>query len=72
MGKKTLDNFQTPGKKVLSTDELKFEVFGSYRRTFVRCRTNEKMLKCLTPSVDGGNVMFWGYSGAGKVEFVQD
>lgn len=57
---------------MLSTDELKFEVFGSYRRTFVRCRTNEKMLKCLTPSVDGGNVMFWGYSGAGKVEFVQD
>lgn len=26
-------------------DESKFEVFGSNRRTFVRCRTNEKMLE---------------------------
>ncbi|KAL7849234.1 hypothetical protein SRHO_G00208570 [Serrasalmus rhombeus] len=57
-------------KKVLWTDESKFEVFGSQRRTFVRRRTNEKMLKeCLTPSVKhgGGNVMVWGCFGAGKV-----
>ena len=57
-------------KKVLWTDESKFEVFGSQRRTFVRRRTNEKMLEeCLTPSVKhgGGNVMVWGCFGAGKV-----
>ncbi|CAJ0600731.1 unnamed protein product [Cylicocyclus nassatus] len=38
-------------KKVLWTDESKFEVFGSQRRTFVRRRANEKMLEeCLMPS----------------------
>ena len=31
-------------KKVLWTDKSKFEVFGSHRITFVRCRTSEKML----------------------------
>ena len=58
-------------KKVLWTDESKFEVFGSHRRIFVRRRTSEKMLEeCLTPSVKhgGGNVMVWGCFGAGKVE----
>ncbi|KAL7844322.1 hypothetical protein SRHO_G00228610 [Serrasalmus rhombeus] len=41
-------------KKVLWTDKSKFEVFGSHR-TFVRCRTTEKMLgECLTPSVKHG------------------
>uniref|UniRef100_A0A3B1IXD5 Transposase Tc1-like domain-containing protein n=1 Tax=Astyanax mexicanus TaxID=7994 RepID=A0A3B1IXD5_ASTMX len=57
-------------KKVLWTNEYKFEVFGLQRRTFVRRRTNEKMLEeCLTPSVKhgGGNVMVWGSFGAGKV-----
>ncbi|CDQ85386.1 unnamed protein product [Oncorhynchus mykiss] len=56
-------------KKVLWTDESKFEVFGS-QRTFVRRRKNEKMLEeCLTPSVKhgGGNVMVWGCFGGGKV-----
>ena len=55
---------------MLWTEESKFEVFGSHRRTFVRCRTSQKMLEeCLTPSVnhDGGNVMVWGSFGAGKV-----
>ena len=55
---------------MLWTDESKFELFGSQRRTFVRCRKNEKMLEeCLTPSVKhgGGNVMVWGCFGGGKV-----
>ena len=57
-------------KKGLWTDESKFEVFGSYRRTFMRCRTSDKMLEeFLTPSVKhgGGNVMVWGCFSAGKV-----
>ena len=56
--------------RVLWTDESKFEVFGSKRRTFVRRRSNEKMLDaCLTPSVKhgGGNVMIWGCFGNGRV-----
>jgi hypothetical protein len=32
-------------KRVLWTDEYKFEVYGSQRRTFVRYRKNEKMLE---------------------------
>ncbi|KAM4026970.1 uncharacterized protein ACNLHF_022855 [Anomaloglossus baeobatrachus] len=47
-----------------------FEVFGSNRRTFMRCRTTEKMLEeCLTPSVKhgGSNVMVWGFFGVVKV-----
>src|SRR4029434_2105392 len=57
-------------KIVLWTDESKFEVFGSHRRTFVRRRIGEKMLEeCLPPSVKhgGGNVMVWGCFGAGEV-----
>ena len=60
-------------KKMLSTDESKFEVFGSHRRTFVRHRTSEKMLEeCLTPSVKHGrgNVTFWGCFAAGKVGYL--
>ena len=42
-------------KKVLWTDKSKFEEFWSHKRTFVRRRTNEKMLEeCLTPSVKYG------------------
>ena len=55
---------------MLWTDESKFEVFRSHRRTFVRRRTSEKMLEeCLTPSVKHGgcNVMVWGCFGAGNV-----
>ena len=71
MGKttQTLDRGRLE-KKVLWTEESKFGVFGSQRRTFVRCRKNEKMLEeCLTPSVNhrGGNVMVWGCFGGGKV-----
>ena len=57
-------------KRVLWTDESKFEVFGSKRRKYVRQRPNEKMLKqCITPSVKhgGGSVMIWGCFGATAV-----
>lgn len=50
-------------KKVLWTDESKFEVFGSNRRIYVRRSKNEKMmLNCLAPTVKhgGGSVMVWG------------
>ena len=48
-------------KKSVMDIESKFEVFGLHRKTFVRCRTSEKMLECLMPSVKhgGGNVMVW-------------
>ena len=55
---------------MLWTDKSKFEVFGSQRTTFVRCRKNEMMLEeCLTPSVKqgGGNVMVRGCFVSGKV-----
>ena len=70
MGKRTQTLDRGRLEKVLWTDESKFEVFGSHRRTFVRRRTGEKMLEeCPTPSVKhgGGNVMVWGCFGAGKV-----
>ncbi|CAK9806963.1 Transposable element Tc1 transposase [Anthophora quadrimaculata] len=50
-------------KKVLWTDESKFEIFGSKRRVFVRRSNKEKMLEqCAIPTVkhDGGSVMVWG------------
>ena len=49
--------------KVLFTDESKFDLFGSNRRTFVRRLANERYKKeCLTPTVkhSGGNIMVWG------------
>ena len=58
------------GKKCYGQTNLKFEVFGSHRRTFVRRRTSEKRLEeCLTPSVKhgAGNVMVCGCFGAVKV-----
>ena len=70
MSKRTQTLTDEDWKKVLWTDESKFEVFGSHRRTFERRRTTEKMLEeCLTPSVKqgGGNMMVWGCFGAGKV-----
>ena len=39
-------------KKVLWTDESKFEIFGSSRRVFVRRRVGKMMvLQCVTPTV---------------------
>jgi hypothetical protein len=49
--------------KVSFTDESKFDLFGSNRRTFVRRLANERYKKeCLTPTVKhgGGNIMVWG------------
>jgi hypothetical protein len=50
-------------KKVLWSDESKFELFGCKRRVFVRRRPTEKMLpQCIQPTVKhgGGSVMIWG------------
>lgn len=56
--------------KVLWTDESKFEIFGSKRRTFVRRTPQEKMLEqCVVPTVKhgGGSVMVWGSFSANGV-----
>ena len=64
-------------KKVLWTDESKFEVFGNRRRVYVRRSSSEKMHPdCVTPTVKhgGGSVMVWGcfsYSGVGHLHRVQ-
>ena len=50
-------------KKVLFTDESKFELFGSNRRIYVRRRKHERYLAaCLVPTVKhgGGSIMVWG------------
>lgn len=50
-------------RKVLWTDESKFELFGSKRRVFVRRLPNERFSKnCLTPTMKhgGGSIMVWG------------
>lgn len=57
-------------RRVLFTDESKFEVFGSKRRLYVRRRPRERMLPaCITPTVKHGNgsVMVWGSFGGGNV-----
>lgn len=60
-------------KKVLWTDESKFELFGGKRRVFVRRATNEKMHPdCVLPTVKhgGGSVMVWGcfsFAGGGDL-----
>ena len=48
---------------VLWSDESKFEIFGSIRRVFVRCRVGERMTSaCVVPTVKhgGGGVRVWG------------
>lgn len=53
-------------KKVLWTDESKFELFGNKRRVFVRRKPEEKMIPdCVVPTVKhgGGSVMVWGCFG---------
>ena len=57
-------------KRVLWTDESKFEVFGSHRRVYVRRRDTEKFHKdCVQPTVKhgGASVMVRGCFGGQKV-----
>ncbi|CAK9824990.1 Transposable element Tc1 transposase [Anthophora retusa] len=57
-------------KKVLWTDESKFEVFGSKRRKFVRRSAGERAIEsCISPTVKhgGGSVMVWGCFGSTSV-----
>ena len=57
-------------KKVLWTDESKFEIFGSSRRVFVRRRVGKRMVpRCVTPTVKhgGGSVMVWGSFAGSRV-----
>lgn len=60
---------------VLFTDESKYEIFGSKRRTFVRRFKHEKYAKyCIKPTVKhaGGSVMVWGcFCAAGVGDLVE-
>lgn len=62
-------------RKVLWTDESKFEIFGSKRRIYVRRSAEEKMMPaCVVPTVKhgGGSVMVWGcFSSYGTGELVR-
>ena len=55
----TLDRW----KSGLWSDESKFEIFGSNRHVYVRCRIGERMISaCVVPTVKhgGGGIMVWG------------
>lgn len=57
-------------KNVLWSDESKFEVYGSRRRTFVRRSAGERAIdQCLVPTVKhgGGSVMVWGCFGGDRI-----
>nr|XP_032528103.1 uncharacterized protein LOC116778268 [Danaus plexippus plexippus] len=62
-------------KRVLWTDESKFEVLGSKRRVFVRRSAKEKMMPdCILPTVKhgGGSIMVWGcFSSRGTGDLVR-
>ena len=65
----TLDDW----KRVLWSDESKFEIFGSHRRQHVRRKVKERYnSKCIAPTVKhgGGSVIVWGcfsYDGVGEL-----
>lgn len=60
MGKRTDIILRRSGKQCHVQTNLKFEVFGWQRRTFVKCRINEKMLKeCLEPSAGMVEETWW-------------
>ena len=56
-------------KKVLWTDESKFEIVSSSHRVFVRRQVGEKMvLQYVTPTVKhGGSMMIWGSFAGSRV-----
>lgn len=57
-------------RKVLWTDESKFVVFGSKRRTYVRRKSTEKFHpQCVKPTLKhgGGSVLVWGCFASDKV-----
>lgn len=71
--KKHLDWTIDQWKQVLWTDESKFEIFGSKRRTFCRRKPGERYKpECVKATVKhgGGSVMVWGcfsYDGVGSL-----
>lgn len=57
-------------KRVLWTDESKFEIYGSRRRVFVRRSAGERVRdQCIVPTVKhgGGSVMIWECFGGTSV-----
>ena len=60
-------------KKVLFSDESKFEIYGNNRRIYVRRRPGERLLnQCIKPTVKhgGGNIQVWGcfsFNGIGNL-----
>ena len=64
-------------KKVLFTDESKFDLFGTNRRIYVRRRKNERYLNtCLSHTVKhgGGSIMVWGaisFNGVGPLKWIE-
>jgi len=57
-------------KNVLWSDESKFEIFGSKRKTYVRRKPGERLMdQCVMPTVKhgGGSVMVWGCFGNNKM-----
>ncbi len=65
-GKEQVGWTKAKWNRALSTDESKFESFGSRRRTFVCLLVSWKNVRfchnCLVPKVkqEGGSIMVWG------------